>query len=173
MQASLKRFLVVWGLVFLFLASIAAAPLAIQTAHAQDNSELAGPAKKIVVDISDQELTAYEGDNEVFDTLVTTGRKQLPTPLGTFSVLQKLSPTTFTSPWPKTSPFYYPPTHINYAMAFKEGGFFLHDATWRSAFGPGTVDDNQGSHGCVSMSLDAAKWLYNWAPVGTPVVIQA
>jgi lipoprotein-anchoring transpeptidase ErfK/SrfK len=27
------------------------------------------------------------------------------------------------------------------------------------------------SHGCVNLSLDVAAWLYNWVPVGTPVLI--
>ena len=33
----------------------------------------------------------------------------------------------FTSPWPPGSPFYYYPTHINYALNFHDGGFYLHD----------------------------------------------
>jgi lipoprotein-anchoring transpeptidase ErfK/SrfK len=26
------------------------------------------------------------------------------------------------------------------------------------------------SHGCVNLPTDAAKWVYNWAPMGTTVV---
>ncbi|GHO44185.1 L,D-transpeptidase [Ktedonospora formicarum] len=171
MKIGSKRFLFISIIVFCFLLSIAILPLTMRAVHAQDNSN-SESAKKIVVDISDRELVAYEGDEEVFDTLVTTGRKGLETPTGKFSVLQKLSPTTFNSPWPKGSPYYYPPTHINYALAFKDGGYFLHDATWITQFGPDETDDNHSSHGCVGMPLDAAKWLYNWAPIGTPVIIQ-
>jgi lipoprotein-anchoring transpeptidase ErfK/SrfK len=29
------------------------------------------------------------------------------------------------------------------------------------------------SHGCVRMAQDAAKVLYGWAPIGTPVVVLA
>jgi lipoprotein-anchoring transpeptidase ErfK/SrfK len=87
----------------------------------------------------------------------------------------------FHSPWPKGSPNWYPPTYINYALEFKPGGFFLHDATWHSVFGPGTNgwhNDPQfgwqdGSHGCVAMPLNAAAWLYHWAPIGTIVIIHA
>ena len=135
--------------------------------------------KVIVVSVGEQKLYAYESGQVVYSTFVQTGRGSLPTPLGIFHIFAKLSPTTFTSPWPKGSPNWYPPTYINYALEFKPEGFFLHDATWHSVFGPGTNGwhhDPQfgwqdGSHGCVSMPLGAAAWLYGWAPIGTEVDI--
>lgn len=135
--------------------------------------------KVIVVNTGEQELYAYENGELVYSTSVMTGRGSLPTPLGTFHIFAKLSPTTFTSPWPEGSPNWYPPTYINYALEFKPGGFFLHDATWHSVFGPGSngwhydprFGWQDGSHGCVAMPLSAAAWLYNWAPIGTVVNI--
>jgi hypothetical protein len=108
-----------------------------------------------------------------------SGRPQLPTPIGTFHVFAKLSPTTFYSPFPKSSPYWYAPTHINYALEFLAGGFFLHDSWWHSVYGPGTNGWHYdprfgwqwGSHGCVAMPISAAAWLYNWAPIGTTVEI--
>jgi lipoprotein-anchoring transpeptidase ErfK/SrfK len=137
--------------------------------------------KVISVSTTEQKLDAYENGNVVYSTLVQTGRGSLPTPLGTFHVFVKLSPTIFRSPWPEGSANWYPPTHINYALEFLSGGFFLHDATWHSVFGPGTNDWHHdprfgwqnGSHGCVAMPLSAAAWLYNWAPIGTTVNIHA
>jgi lipoprotein-anchoring transpeptidase ErfK/SrfK len=110
---------------------------------------------------------------------VTTGRPELPTPTGTYSVLAKKSPTTFHSPWPKGSPYYYEPTHIEYAMLFRTGGFYIHDAPWKLYHGYGTnvahtdPDGVQrtGSLGCVEMPAWSATWLYDWASVGTPVVV--
>jgi lipoprotein-anchoring transpeptidase ErfK/SrfK len=139
----------------------------------------AGGGKVIVVVLSKQWLYAYEGGRLVNTIAVTTGRPTLATPTGTYSVFSKLSPTWFYSPFPQGSVNWYPPTYINYALGFKAGGFFLHDATWRSVFGPGTNlphNDPQfgwqtGSHGCVSMSLASARWLYNWAAIGTVVQI--
>jgi lipoprotein-anchoring transpeptidase ErfK/SrfK len=137
--------------------------------------------KAIVVNVTEQKLYAYNDGKVVYSTFVQTGRDSLPTPRGTFSISSKSSPTTFRSPWPKGSPYWYPPTYINYAMQFKAGGFFLHDATWHSVFGPGTNRQHydprfgwqDGSHGCVSMPLSAAAWLYKWAPIGTKVTIHA
>jgi lipoprotein-anchoring transpeptidase ErfK/SrfK len=139
------------------------------------------PHKTIVVNLSKQWLYAYENGKQILDTPVTTGRPELPTPVGTFSVFSKLSPMTFRSPWPEGSPHWYPPSPANYAMEWAAGGYFLHDAPWRSVFGPGTNnwhDDPQfgpdtGSHGCISMSTSAAARLYAWTPIGTTVEVIA
>lgn len=138
----------------------------------------AGP-KSIDVNLSRQDLTAYAGGQKVYHTLVLTGRPGLDTPLGTYQVFAKLSPTTFYSPFPQSSPNWYPPSYINYALEFKAGGYFLHDSWWHTKYGPGTqvahtdpvYGEQNGSHGCVSMPLAAAAWLYNWASIGTTVRI--
>lgn len=135
--------------------------------------------KVIVVSLSQQWLTAYQNGQAVFSTAVLTGRPSLPTPLGTYHIFQKLSPTTFHSPFPRKSPNWYPPTHINYAMEWKAGGYYLHDSWWHTVYGAGTNGEHydptygwqQGSHGCISMPLSAAAWLYRWAPIGTTVKV--
>jgi lipoprotein-anchoring transpeptidase ErfK/SrfK len=135
--------------------------------------------KSIVVSLSGQSLTAYQNGRSVFHTAVMTGRNSLPTPIGTYTVFNKLHPTWFRSPWPQGSPNWYPPTFINYALQWKAGGFYLHDASWHSVFGRGTNNWHYdpsfgwqaGSHGCIAMSYGAARWLYNWAPIGTTVRI--
>lgn len=137
--------------------------------------------KVIVVSLSRQWLYAYSNGHRVFSTAVLTGRPSLPTPKGTYHVFAKLSPTTFHSPFPKGSPNWYPPTHIKYALEFRVGGYYLHDSWWHSAYGPGTNSWHNdpeygwqsGSHGCVSMPVEAAAWLYRWAPIGTEVRIVA
>jgi lipoprotein-anchoring transpeptidase ErfK/SrfK len=137
--------------------------------------------KVVVVSLSKQHLYAYDSGHEVNNFLIMSGRMALSTPPGTYHVFLKQNPTTFYAPFPKGSPYWYPPTHINYALEFKEGGYFLHDAWWHSTFGPGTTGwhyDPQwgwqwGSHGCVGMTISHAAWLYHWAPIGTTVKIVA
>lgn len=136
--------------------------------------------KVILVSLSGQWLYAYADGALAFNNAVETGRPELPTPSGAFSVLEKLRDVTFTSPWPPGSPYYYEPTHVNYALMFRAGGYFLHDAWWHVKFGPGSNVPHQlsdgswetGSHGCVGMPIPQAKRLYDWAPVGTPVIIR-
>ncbi|HEX7734678.1 MAG TPA: L,D-transpeptidase [Ktedonobacteraceae bacterium] len=85
----------------------------------------------------------------------------------------------FYSPWPASSPYYYAPIHVNYGLQLTSSGIYLHDATWRSVFGPGTnvphkgpvYGPSTGSHGCVELPLQAMRWLYNWAPNGIAVAV--
>lgn len=134
--------------------------------------------RRIVISLSQQRLWAYDGNTLAITSLVTTGNKALPTPTGTFQVLGFFHPYKFISPWPKSSPYYYAPSMVNYALLFRSGGYFVHDAPWRTAFGPGTNaatgtpgTNYTGTHGCVNVPLDVAKFLYGWAELGTVVQV--
>jgi lipoprotein-anchoring transpeptidase ErfK/SrfK len=48
------------------------------------------------------------------------------------------------------------------------GGVALHGTYWHNNFGTGT----RMSHGCINLPLSSAAWLYDWAPLGTPVRVQ-
>ena len=135
--------------------------------------------KRIVVSLSQQKLWAYDGSNVFLTSLVTTGNKALPTPTGVFHILAKFHPFTFKSPWPKSSPYWYPPSPTQYAMMFQSGGYYIHDAPWRSVFGPGsnaqlgTPGQNYtGTHGCINVPANVAKELFGWADIGTDVIVK-
>lgn len=134
--------------------------------------------KVIVVSLREQTLRAYENGKMVWWSYVTTGREELPSWPGLHYAMYKLYHTEFTSPEPPGSPFYYAPTPINYAIAYAINGFFIHDAWWRAEFGPGTnlphwdpAAFNGGSHGCVNLPENNMAWLYDWTPIGTPIVV--
>ena len=127
--------------------------------------------KLIVVSLAKQSLTAYENGRVVLTTVVATGRPALPTPPGTFHIKAKYAPFRFVSPWPKGSPYWYASAWVKYAMLFEDGGYFLHDAPWRTVYGPGANLTN-GTHGCVNIPLNAMTFLYRWASVGTTVIVE-
>jgi L,D-transpeptidase-like protein len=133
--------------------------------------------RKIVVVLSQETLYAYDGTHLVLKTFVTTGNPALPTPTGTYQVMAKYHPYEMVSPWPPGSPYYYAPSWMQYAMLFRDGGYFIHDAPWRSAFGPGTNGPGQpgtnygGTHGCVNVPPSPMTFLFGWASVGTPVYV--
>src|SRR5712692_10140156 len=134
--------------------------------------------KRIAVSLGQQRLVAYEGDKPVLSTLVTSGGPELPTPVGTFRVIEKRYRFKFHSPWPKGSPYWYEDSQTTYALLFEGSGYFIHDAPWRSWFGPGSnaIDgrpgaDGTGTHGCVNVPFGMAQQLYSWADVGTPVMV--
>ncbi len=177
---------IVWGGISTWdrISSLASSPLYIYGPLVAASGSGAPPpsaqGKEIIVSLSHQWLWAYYNGKVVFNAAVMTGRPALPTPTGTYHVFLKLHPTTFTSPWPASSPYWYPPTFINYALEWRAGGFFLHDSWWHSVYGPGTngwhfdpkFGWQWGTHGCVAMPFSAAQWLYNWAPIGTTVIIK-
>jgi lipoprotein-anchoring transpeptidase ErfK/SrfK len=141
----------------------------------------AGDGRVILVSVSQQWLWAYDRHRLVFASEVTTGMPQLPTPLGIYAVQYKAYDSWFTSPWPYGSPYYYAPMMVQYALLFRAGGFYIHDAPWRYTFGPGSnvphlAPDGTaetGSHGCVDVPPDAGEWLFAWASVGTTVTVVA
>jgi lipoprotein-anchoring transpeptidase ErfK/SrfK len=136
------------------------------------------PPKAIMVSVAEQALRAYQDGRLVLFTYVTTGRPELPTVTGHFYIYEKVTPWQFTSPWPPGSPYYYPPSWIKYWMPFYSG-YGLHDAWWRQHYGPGTnvygdgpgSGEPTGTHGCVNIPFAQTQWLWNWAPVGTSVVV--
>lgn len=141
----------------------------------------AAQGKVILVSLADQWMHVYDKGHEAYAAPVTTGQSALATPGGTYRVFRKLSPATFHSPWPKGSPYWYAPTTVKYALEWKEGGYFLHDSWWRTKYGPHTnvwhydpvYGWMNGTHGCITMPLSAAKWLYAWTPVGTVVQVNS
>lgn len=137
--------------------------------------------KVVVVSLYEQAMRVYQDGQLVNAFLVTTGRPDKPSPPGTWWVEGKKSPTVFKADVPKTSPYWYPDTPINYAMQYHSDGYFLHDSWWRSDYGPGTNFPHQdssgdpfsaqGSHGCVNLSKDNAAWLYNFVQLYTTVLV--
>ncbi len=133
----------------------------------------------ILVSLSQQWLWAYQDRHLLYDTPITSGMPQLPTPDGTFNVQYHAADITFYSPWQPPSPYYYAPEHVNYALYFLYNGYYIHDAPWRETFGPGTNYPHTepdgttatGSHGCVNVPTPAGKWLYYWAADGATVRI--
>jgi len=128
--------------------------------------------REILVSISQQHMWAYEHGRVVADTVVVTGRPELPTPTGTYHVFAKYSPYKFVSPWPRGSPYYYDPLWSNYAMEYESGGYFIHDAPWRTDWAAG-ANERDGSHGCVNTPTLPMSVLYRWARLGDVVVVEA
>lgn len=132
-----------------------------------------GPSRLITVSVHDQRLIAYDRGQVVVDTAVTTGRPALATDIGAMRVLRKDAPWTMQSPWPKGSPEWYPDTVVAMVLWFTKNGEGLHDAGWQpeSTLGPGSQYGPFASHGCIHVPLAAVRSLFDWAPIGTPVVV--
>ncbi|MHB1525809.1 MAG: L,D-transpeptidase [Candidatus Dormibacteria bacterium] len=155
------------------LAETAALPLTLQTSPAGGAAADPGPGKVIVISLSAQSLTAYDNGQVVLTTPITTGMPGLRTPTGIFSIHWKQTPYLFISPWPQGSRYYYPPSWTTWVMNFLTGGYFIHNAPWEpaSAYGPGSENGPDASHGCVHVPYSAMQFLFGWTPDGTRVVV--
>jgi lipoprotein-anchoring transpeptidase ErfK/SrfK len=131
------------------------------------------PAKLIVVHLATQELIAYENGCPFLTTAVTTGRPALATPTGTFRVRRKALAMELVSPWPKGSPNWYPAVTVHDYLALTDSGLALHSAEWEpaDAWGAGSQNGPYGTHGDVNVQSRPLRHLYEWATVGTTVII--
>ncbi len=122
-----------------------------------------GHRKHIIVNLSRQTLTAYEGSQIVYNFDCATGDRDNPTPRGIFSINRKHRD--YVSRQFNRS--------MDYAMFFNQG-IAIHEShvvtpmSYAKSFGL----DYFGSHGCVRLSGSDAKKLFDWAPVGTMVEVQ-
>ena len=151
--------------------------LMVQEKVLQDAMTQTLPDKALTISLGEQVLRAYSHGQQVFWTYVTTGRPGLETDPGNFKVYWKVAPWTMHSPWPKGSPYWYPDSKVSMVMWFN-GGAGIHDAYWRSRYGPGTnvphydpTGEDNGTHGCVNVPYRNMVWLWNWTPTNTPVIV--
>lgn len=111
-------------------------------------------------------VTAYVGATPVAGPFPhVPGMPQLPTVKGQFAVNIKYASQTMRGSNLDGSRYVTP--GVPWILYF-HGGYALHGAPWRGAFGPGVAG---GSHGCVNLPVPAAKTLYDFAPVGTVVMV--
>lgn len=114
-------------------------------------------------------VTAYEGDKPVFSCLAIKGFAATPTNPGIFKIWRRVADETMDSETigiPRNSPGGYLLKHVLYTQYFTGDGASFHYNYWLGTFGW------PGSHGCLGLTLDDSKWLWDWATVGTPVVIR-
>lgn len=118
--------------------------------------------KRIEVDLSEQRLYMKEGAATVNSFLVSTG-KWYPTPTGEWRIWTKLRYTRMKG-GSKVLGTYYDLPNVPYTMYYNQG-YGIHGAYWHNNFG------QPMSHGCVNMKPEEAGIVFNWASVGTRVVI--
>jgi LysM repeat protein len=114
--------------------------------------------RKIVIDLSEKQLTAYQGDVIVLQSIVSTGKDATPTLVGEFETFLK-----YDSQYMFGDDYDLP--GVPWVMYYYDE-FAIHGAYWHANFGTPT------SHGCTNMTIAESKALYSWAPLGTKVVVQ-
>jgi hypothetical protein len=127
----------------------------------------------IVVDLSDLQLTLYEGLREVKSYPVAAGSPQYPTPTGEWTILNKAENPVWINPapdgWGASLPDMIPGGPSNplgtRALYLDAPGIRIHGTS--ASYSIGTY----ASHGCVRMHMDDVEELYELVPIGTTVHI--
>ncbi|MDO5747194.1 MAG: L,D-transpeptidase family protein [Actinomycetaceae bacterium] len=127
---------------------------------------MAAPGEKWVdINLSNRTVTPYVGATaQSGPFLMVPGLPATPTVTGSFKVWHKTRSQTMEGFNTDGSRYKVPGVQWN---TFFHSGYAMHAAHWRSTFGPGA---GGGSHGCVNMDFSGAKYIYEFAPIGTPVV---
>lgn len=121
--------------------------------------------KWIDVDLSNKTVTAYVGDTPVWGPRsMVDGKEGNETPAGSYEIYLRYDRQDMTNAayYPEGHEKYYYTEDVPWVQYFHHG-YGFHGAPWRSSFG------YSGSHGCINMPVSDAKWLYDWASMGTRV----
>ena len=134
-----------------------------------ESDNVSNENKRIEVDLSKQRLYAYDGDNLVYDFLISSGTWGR-TPNGDFKIWTKVKSQKMSGGSKELGTYYYLPNVQNVMFFYNEKyekklGFSFHQAYWHNNFGVPM------SHGCINMTTADSAILYNWADVGTPITI--
>lgn len=125
--------------------------------HGRSTFELVRVPKRVEVDLTKQQLSAWEGKRLVLQTHISSGRYYNSTPVGEFTA------------GPYKAKMHHSKKYKNAPMPWSvqiKGHVFIHGFT--------SVPDHPASHGCIRVPLDGgnpAKWFYEWVEVGTAVAV--
>jgi len=125
-------------------------------------SFVTAPNRRIEVSLSKQQLYMVENERVIRTVTVGTGVAGAETPLGQYEVLYKMPKTRMQGVNPSGARYDIP--DVPWVLPFL-GDYALHGVNWRNNFGA------PASNGCVGMPVEDAKFLYDWADVGTPIRI--
>ncbi len=118
--------------------------------------------KKIVVNVTYQTLSCFEGNNEVFFCRVATGKTldkygepsdELATPVGDMLTHWKIVSKNMTAG--DTQAGYSTPA-VPWNTFIHGDGIAIHGAFWHNDFG------ERRSHGCINVTPEDAKWIFRW-----------
>ncbi|MCJ7737192.1 MAG: L,D-transpeptidase family protein, partial [Anaerolineae bacterium] len=123
-------------------------------------------AKQIVVNLSQQRLYAYQGDQLVYDFVISSGTAPYYTRTGTFQVQSKF-PNAYGSAWNIWMPYWM---GIYWAGSSENGIHALPVLSNGQTLWAGYLG-RPVSYGCVVVGTYEAKLLFEWTPLGTPVQI--
>ena len=111
-----------------------------------------------------QHLKAMQGEDEVFRDLVTAGVDRRTRP-GFYRILRRVYNETMDSRTVPDATRGYLLRNVLHTQYFDYLGSAIHYNWWATRWG------YPGSQGCLGMRLDGSRFMWDWANIGTPLVI--
>lgn len=120
--------------------------------------------KYIDLNLKSQVMTIFENGKLLDAYLISSGKRGMPTPQGTFRIANKTP-----RAWSKKYGLYMP----YWNAIVPSGDFGIHELPeWPGGFKEGQAHlGTPVSHGCVRLGVGPAEIVYNWTEIGTPVII--
>ncbi|MCE9586670.1 L,D-transpeptidase [Candidatus Uhrbacteria bacterium] len=138
--------------------------LEVGMAYSPTSTEPIQLGKSIFIKLKTQTMEKRVAGIAIKSFKISGGLPKTPTPVGKFKVLSKN-----TRAWSSASKLWMP-----YWMAFSGRGHGIHELPeWPGGKKEGANHlGRPASHGCVRLGIGSAKEMYDWAPVGTPVIVE-
>lgn len=138
--------------------------LEITMAYSPTSTQPTRLEKVIFIKLKTQMLEKRVGGIAIKAFKISSGLPKTPTPVGEFKVLNK-NPRAWSSSAKLWMPFW---------MAFSARGYGVHELPeWPGGKKEGANHlGHVASHGCVRLGIGSAKEMYDWASIGTRVIIE-
>ena len=125
--------------------------------------EVPDEEKHIVVDLTTQLVTAFEGEKLVFSQRCASGVKGTDTPKGDFTTYHKGPSVHMTNEGDALEDEnVYSLPGVPWCSFFTGAGNAFHGTYWHNDYG------RPRSHGCVNLPSEAAKFIYRWTKPNVP-----
>ena len=122
--------------------------------------------KWIDVNLTQQLMIAYEGTSAIRTCVMTAGMPGHDTPEGYFAINTRVANETMEA-GTIGADGYYKLENVLFTQYFTDVGHAIHFAWWRTKETIG----RPGSHGCLNLLLDDSQFFWDWAEIGTVVLI--
>lgn len=123
-----------------------------------------GP-KFIEVNLTTKRMDVYENSVLLRTFLISAGAPAIPTVTGQYAIYSKVRIQDMKGFNADGSTYFTP--NVEYVNYFYRD-YAIHGNYWRPVSYFGAVN---ASHGCVGILNSDAEWIYNWAPIGTQVLV--
>jgi lipoprotein-anchoring transpeptidase ErfK/SrfK len=129
-----------------------------------------GDDVRMTVENRTKKMTITKNGKAIKTMPVSLGKPSTPSSSGNLVIMDKRSEMMFDSSTygvPADSPDGYR-TKVHYAMRLTWGGEFIHAAPWSV----GDQGHRNVSHGCVNVSMENARYVFNLIHIGDPVTVK-